>query len=440
MMKVTSGFPDDARASPISDAPRLRPVDGESMLGLPRHGRTRLKKPVHTQRHQQLYLASWNVRTLLDNDRSDRPERRKALVARELARYSIDVAALSETRLAEEGQLTELQGGYTFYWIGKTSPETRTSGVGFAVRTNIVKKLTSLPRGISDRIMVLRLPLAKKRHATLISVYAPTMMYTDDEKDQFYATLSECIDETPPTDQIILLGDFNARVGSDWESWPKILGKFGIGKMNSNGQLLLELCRKYQLNITNSNYDTKESWKTTWQHPRSKNWHLLDYVIVRQKDRQEVKYTRAMPGAECWTDHRMVRTKIKLRIEPRHPHANKRTSTAINTDRLKFPDTLVAFQEDVTNRLQNEGSVDEEPDVEYEWSNLRSALLTAANNHLGKPRRKHEDWFDENDDNIHALLEQKHKTHRALLSGPKTRVKVSLKKPPEPRCSEHLEK
>ena len=59
---------------------------------------------------------------------------------------------------------------------------------------------------------------------------------------------------------------------------------------------------------------------------------------------------------------------------------------------------------------------------------VQPSLLTAAKNHLGKPRRKHEDWFDENDDNIHALLEQKHKTHRALLSGPKTRVKVFLNK------------
>ena len=52
--------------------------------------------------------------TLLDNPSADRPERRTALVAREVARYKIDVAALSETRLTNEGQLTETGGGYIF--------------------------------------------------------------------------------------------------------------------------------------------------------------------------------------------------------------------------------------------------------------------------------------------------------------------------------------
>lgn len=47
-----------------------------------------------------LNLGSWNVRTLLDRDTTDRPQRRTALIASELARYKIDIAALSETRMA----------------------------------------------------------------------------------------------------------------------------------------------------------------------------------------------------------------------------------------------------------------------------------------------------------------------------------------------------
>ena len=50
-----------------------------------------------------LTLAAWNVRSLLDNTQAERPERRTALVARELARYNADIAALSETRFADKG-------------------------------------------------------------------------------------------------------------------------------------------------------------------------------------------------------------------------------------------------------------------------------------------------------------------------------------------------
>ena len=98
------------------------------------------------------------MRTLLDRDTTDRPERRTALVAAELARYNIDIAALSETRLAEEGQLTEIGAGYTFYWIGKNIDEKREAGVGLAIKTKLVKQLAGPPRGINDRLMSVRLP------------------------------------------------------------------------------------------------------------------------------------------------------------------------------------------------------------------------------------------------------------------------------------------
>ncbi|VDL95429.1 unnamed protein product [Schistocephalus solidus] len=70
-----------------------------------------------------LTLAAWNVRSLLDNPRSNRPERRTALVAHELARYKVDIAALSETRFSEQGQLEEVGAGYTFFLSGRPNAE-----------------------------------------------------------------------------------------------------------------------------------------------------------------------------------------------------------------------------------------------------------------------------------------------------------------------------
>nr|VZI25284.1 unnamed protein product [Spirometra erinaceieuropaei] len=93
-----------------------------------------------TDRVSPLTLAAWNVRSLLDNPRSNRPERRTALVARELARYKVDIAALSETRFSEQGQLEEVGAGYTFFWSGRRKAERRDAGVAFAIRTDIVYK------------------------------------------------------------------------------------------------------------------------------------------------------------------------------------------------------------------------------------------------------------------------------------------------------------
>ena len=116
-------------------------------------------------------LATWTVRTLLDRDDSVRPQRRTALVATELARYDIDIVALSETRFSGKGELTERGAGYTF-WSGRGPEERREAGVGFAVKSSLASKLVSQPNGVNDRLMSLRLPLSHgQKFSTLVSCY-----------------------------------------------------------------------------------------------------------------------------------------------------------------------------------------------------------------------------------------------------------------------------
>ena len=70
-------------------------------------------------------IGAWNVRTLMDSAGSDRPQRRTALVGRELGRYGIEIAALSETLFAEIGEIKEVGAGYTFFWSGRKTEERR---------------------------------------------------------------------------------------------------------------------------------------------------------------------------------------------------------------------------------------------------------------------------------------------------------------------------
>nr|VZI40043.1 unnamed protein product [Spirometra erinaceieuropaei] len=87
------------------------------------------------------------------NSRRNRPEWRTALLARELARYKLEIAALSKTRISEQGQLEEVGAGHTFLWSGRPRAERRDANVAFVNRNDIVGRLPRLPQGINDSLM-----------------------------------------------------------------------------------------------------------------------------------------------------------------------------------------------------------------------------------------------------------------------------------------------
>jgi len=363
-------------------------------------------------------VASWNVRTLLDNTNtavSNRPRRRTALVAAELRRYQVDIAALSETRFSESGSLTEEGEQFTYYWSGRRVGLPRIHGVGFAVSNKLNRCLVEAPKVISERLMMLRLPLTRGKHVTFISAYAPTLASDDREKDAFYGALALALSQVPNEDKLVLLGDFNARVGTSAAAWDGAIGVHGVGKMNENGFRLLSICSEFELVVTNTIFKMKNKYKTTWQHPRSGHWHLLDYVIVRKRCQAEVAITRVMRGAECWTDHRLVLSKMCMSVRApvrRGASASKKLNTAALSNRQ----TQARYGEAVAMRLTNFHVGD--ATVEEGWRDICGRVTAAAEEVLGLSRRKHRDWFDENRRDIKDLLDAKNNAHNSYLRDP----------------------
>ena len=368
-----------------------------------------------------LQVGAWNVRTLMDNAAADRPMRRTALVAKELSRYNIDIAALSETRFADEGQLKEIGSGYTFYWSGRKQEERREAGVGFAIKNTIINNLSGLPKGHNDRLMSLRLPLVKDKHISIISAYAPTMTNPEDIKDKFYEDLDRLIQSISKDDKLLILGDFNARVGTDYNTWEGIIGRNGVGKCNSNGLLLLKTCAEHSLQITNTFFRLPHRNRTSWMHPRSRQWHLIDYALTRQKDRHDILVTKSMCGADCWTDHKLIVTKLALQVQKKRRPQGKKIMKKINAESLNDPSTKSAFIKDLSDNLNSTNS--DPTDPEANWASLKMVIHSASKSHLGKPTRKHQDWFDANDKEIEALLTEKNILLKEHLNDKKSKSK-----------------
>ena len=357
---------------------------------------------------------------MLDRTDSNRPERRSALIAHELSRLDVDIAALSEVRFSEEGSLQEQGAGYTLFWSGKPAAERRLAGVGFMLKTSIASKLENLPTGHSDRIMSMRLPLKNKQHATLFSVYAPTLQADPAEKDMFYSELRRLLQSTPADDKLLILGDFNARVGQDTVTWKGVLGRHGVGNCNDNGRLPLEFCMEQQLVITNTIFQQKDSLKTTWMHPRSKHWHLIDYVLVRRRDLNDILHTRVMPSAECHTDHRLVRCKLRMHFKPK-PRKGGPRKKKFDLNKLQSAEVKAELQAGLQAKLEN--NYPEDPSPETLWDLLKASILQTSEEIIGFATKKNRDWFDENNQEIQELLETKRSAHQAHLSHPSCPVK-----------------
>ena len=135
------------------------------------------------------------------------------------------------------------------------------------------------------------------------------------------------------------------------QTWEGVIGPEGVGKCNSDGLLLIRKCAEHVLLIINTVFRLPNRNKTPWTHPRLKHWHLIDYVIVRRTDRQYVRVTKTMCGADCWTDHRLVVSKLNLRIQPTRRPQGKTSPKRLDVSKLNKDSTRQAFFTDICNQL-----------------------------------------------------------------------------------------
>ena len=103
----------------------------------------------------------------------------------------------------------------------------------------------------------------KSFNITVIQVYAPTSNAEEAEVEQFYEYLQDLLELAPKKDVLFIIGDWNAKVGS--QEIPGVMGKFGLGVQNEAGQrLIIDFCQENALVITNTLFLQQKRRLYTW--------------------------------------------------------------------------------------------------------------------------------------------------------------------------------
>nr|VZI37878.1 unnamed protein product [Spirometra erinaceieuropaei] len=152
---------------------------------------------------------------------------------------------------------------------------------------------------------------------------------------------------------------------------------------------------------------------------------MLDYVLVRRRDQRDVLVTKAIAGADGWTDHRLVISKRRIRLESCRRPQGKRPLGKLNTALLSLPAHHLHFSNELAQRLDNlpiaaadDAAAAENGSVENRWCQLRDTVQSTALAVLGRAPRQHQDWFDDNDAAIRNLLAEKNRLHKAYVDYP----------------------
>ena len=139
---------------------------------------------------------------------------------------------------------------------------------------------------------------------TVIQVYAPTSNAEEAEVERFYEDLQDLLELTPQKDVLFIIGDWNAKVGS--QETPGVTGKFGLGIRNEAGQRLIEFCQENALVIANTLFQQHTRRLYTWTSPDGQHRNQIDYILCSQRWRSSIQTTKTKPGADCGLDHELL--------------------------------------------------------------------------------------------------------------------------------------
>ena len=166
------------------------------------------------------------------------------VVKQEMARANVTILGIRELKWTGMSEFNS--DDHSIYYCGQESP--RRNGVAIMVNKRVQNAV--LRCHLKNDRMTSVCFHGKPSNITVMQACAPTSNAEEAEVERFYEDLQDLLKRTPKKDVLFIIGDWNAKVGS--QETPGVTGKFGLGVQNETGQRLIEFCQENALVIANT--------------------------------------------------------------------------------------------------------------------------------------------------------------------------------------------
>ena len=197
--------------------------------------------------------------------------RQLKVVKQDMVRVNVDSLGISELKWSGMGEFNS--DDHYIYYCGQES--LRRNGVAIIVNKRVQNAVLGCNLK-NDRMISVHFQ-GKPFNIMPIQVNAPTSNAEEAEVEWFYEDLQDLLELTPQKDVLFIIGDWNAKVGS--QETPGVTGKFGLGIRNEAGQRPIEFCQESALVITNTLFQQHKRRIYTWTSPDGQSRSQIDYIF-----------------------------------------------------------------------------------------------------------------------------------------------------------------
>ena len=230
-------------------------------------------------------------------------------IANEMVRNKTEVPELQEIHWQGQGRTDKHE--YTVLYSG---PENRTGqlGTGFVITSPMRNSLLEF-EAVNDRICRIRIK-GRYSNVTIISTHAPTEEKEEYKKEEFYDRLEEIYNNVQKYDIILIMGDFNAKIGKE-KHLAKVAGKYTLhNETNKNGNFLAQFAAMNKLFIKSTSFQHKKIHTGTWRIPGTSEVNQIDHLLISLRHSSSIKDVRSCRVPNCDSDHLLVKVRVRERI------------------------------------------------------------------------------------------------------------------------------